>query len=316
MDKNGNVANFTETEQILLYNENLVVLNQIRGSIPVHWTQKVNLKYKPKIEIKPNSEVAFKLHMDNLLQKHSSILCVNLVDQKGSEGKLASTFKDLCNGYKSSSLKYLDFDFHHECKGNKFENIEKLVKQVESSLQTYGYFTYDLKVKKVISLQNGTIRTNCLDNLDRTNVTQSTFGKYFLLKQFEDFGIGKKDDKDFEKEFSFLFKNVWADNADAISTIYSGTGALKNDFTRTGKRSLYGLWCDFSNSVMRYYLNNFSDGKRQDSINLLLGKYQVINNQPSPFKERGVVYPVLKYVFFTGAFMGIVNLLMIFSGKE
>lgn len=254
--------------------------------------------------------------MDGLLQKHSNVLCVNLVNQTGSEKRLADEYKELCTTYSSPSLKYIHFDFHHECKGMKFENINKLVQQVDSNLQQYGYFSYDLKQKKAISLQNGTIRTNCLDNLDRTNVTQSTFGKYFLLKQFEDFGLTKKGEKDFESEFSFIFKNVWADNADAISSIYSGTGALKNDFTRTGKRSLYGLWSDFSNSVIRYYLNNFSDGKRQDSINLLLGKYQVVNNQPSPFKEKGLFYPLLKYVFFTGAFMGIVNLLMIFSGKE
>jgi len=254
-----------------------------------------------------------KTHMDSLLQKHSSILCINLVDQKGSEKKLADLYKELCVGYKSTNLKYIDFDFHHECKGMKFENIEKLVKNVESDLQTYGYFSYDLKVNKVISLQNGTIRSNCLDNLDRTNVTQSTFGKYFLIKQFEDFTIMKKGDKEFGSEFSFTFKNTWADNADAISTIYSGTGALKNDFTRTGKRSFYGLYSDGSNSVMRYFLNNFSDGKRQDSINLFLGKYQVAPNQPSPFREQGVIYPYLKYIFFTGAVMGFFNLIMIFS---
>ena len=32
--------------------------------------------------------------------------------------------------------------------------------------------------------------------------------------------------------FERVFKNVWADNADVISKLYSGTGALKTDFTR------------------------------------------------------------------------------------
>ena len=32
--------------------------------------------------------------------------------------------------------------------------------------------------------------------------------------------------------FENLFKNVWADHADMISIQYSGTGALKTDFTR------------------------------------------------------------------------------------
>ena len=33
-------------------------------------------------------------------------------------------------------------------------------------------------------------------------------------------------------QFENLFKNVWADHADMISIQYSGTGALKTDFTR------------------------------------------------------------------------------------
>ena len=32
--------------------------------------------------------------------------------------------------------------------------------------------------------------------------------------------------------FEDLFKNVWADHADMISIQYTGTGALKTDFTR------------------------------------------------------------------------------------
>ena len=56
---------------------------------------------------------------------------------------------------------------------------------------------------------------------------------------------------------------VWADHADAISMQYSGTGALKTDFTRTGKRSKYGVIRDFSNSILRYYKNHYQDGARQ-----------------------------------------------------
>ena len=33
-------------------------------------------------------------------------------------------------------------------------------------------------------------------------------------------------------QFENLLKNVWADHADMISIQYSGTGALKTDFTR------------------------------------------------------------------------------------
>lgn len=65
--------------------------------------------------------------------------------------------------------------------------------------------------------------------------------------------------------FESLFKSVWADNADVISTQYSGTGALKTDYTRTGKRTKWGLVRDGINSLTRYYKNNFTDGFRQVS---------------------------------------------------
>jgi Phosphoinositide polyphosphatase (Sac family) len=65
--------------------------------------------------------------------------------------------------------------------------------------------------------------------------------------------------------FESLFKSVWADNADVISIQYSGTGALKTDYTRTGKRTKWGLVRDGINSLTRFYKNNFMDGFRQVS---------------------------------------------------
>jgi len=66
----------------------------------------------------------------------------------------------------------------------------------------------------------------------------------------------------------FLFFLAWADNGDAISRQYAGTGALKSDFTRTGKRSQKGVMKDGFNSLSRYYINNFKDGLRQVIIPL------------------------------------------------
>lgn len=88
---------------------------------------------------------------------------------------------------------------------------------------------------------------------------------------------------------------IWSDNADIVSTEYSGTGALKTDFTRTGKRTRYGLFKDGVNSAIRYYKNNFADGFRQDSIDLFLGNYSVVEGEgvvkPCPLRiDRGWKY--------------------------
>ncbi len=61
IDSNGNVSNYVETEQILIFNNEISNSNnpttkifsylQIRGSIPILWTQNPTLKYKPPVEI-------------------------------------------------------------------------------------------------------------------------------------------------------------------------------------------------------------------------------------------------------------------------
>lgn len=58
-----------------------------------------------------------------------------------------------------------------------------------------------------------------------------------------------------------------------MSRAYSGTGALKTDFTRTGKRTSAGLLADGYNSITRYVCNNFTDGPRQDAYDLFLGTH-------------------------------------------
>lgn len=116
----------------------------------------------------------------------------------------------------------------------------------------------------IISTQNGVFRTNCVDCLDRTNVVQSMLAKRSLQQILEKLNIVRIGQKvETITALDALFKNVWADNADLISIQYSGTGALKTDFTRTGKRTVQGMFQDGVNSLTRYFKNNFNDGFRQ-----------------------------------------------------
>lgn len=99
----------------------------------------------------------------------------------------------------------------------------------------------------------------------------------------------------FSDKFMWQFRNIWADNGDVISQQYAGTGALKADFTRTGKRRLRGGLHDGMNSLTRYYLNNFVDGQRQDALDLFLGlrKVAVVEQQP---KREVLIQSRLWYV--------------------
>ena len=68
---------------------------------------------------------------------------------------------------------------------------------------------------------------------------------------------------------------MWANHGDDISLQYAGTGALKSGFTRTGVRTKAGLADDGWKSGLRYYLNNFEDGHKQDALDLVSGSYVI-----------------------------------------
>jgi len=116
----------------------------------------------------------------------------------------------------------------------------------------------------VLNNQVGIFRTNCIDCLDRTNVVQSLLAKRILQVQLIKLSIiGETDSIESNHKLHQVFRDMWADNGDFLSKQYAGTGALKSDFTRTGKRTLFGMARDGVNSLTRYYLNNFQDGFRQ-----------------------------------------------------
>ena len=105
---------------------------------------------------------------------------------------------------------------------------------------------------------------------------QSVFSRNIAHKQLWKMGISEKPlGTPFEKFFGQLeecFRESWTDNADQVSILYSGTPALKTDFTRTGKRSMKGTINDGKNSVFRLYINNFCDGYNHDCLDVALGK--------------------------------------------
>ena len=74
--------------------------------------------------------------------------------------------------------------------------------------------------------------------------------------------------EEFPPALEAVFREGWTDNADVMSYLYTGTPALKTDFTRTGKRTYRGAINDGINSVTRFYINNFTDGYYHDCLDI------------------------------------------------
>ncbi|GLD99718.1 hypothetical protein PINS_up008446 [Pythium insidiosum] len=295
IDDDGNVANFVETEQIALFADGRQTsFVQIRGSIPVYWSSPVSMKYAPTVYQRQDAARdtdAFLKHAYELMALYGRVVMVNLIDKKKEQLRLGEAFAKTVaaaatrDSHVLANVRLVWFDFHHECRRMQWQHLDKLLAQVDDDFQDYGFFARGAD-GSVTHTQSGVVRTNCMDNLDRTNVVQSLFARRSLLLQLHETAALKGDVlsspfADLER----VFKHVWGNNADAISLHYAGTGALKTDFTRTGKRTKRGALQDAYNSCLRYVLNNFVDGHRQDVVDLLLGRYTVSRSRPSPFSS-------------------------------
>lgn len=310
IDDDGNVANFVESETIYWspsttvgessVNEKAAGIcfsyAQIRGSVPVFWEQAAGLiPGQQKITVTRSAEgtqPAFDKHFGDLEQNYGSIHVVNLLSEtKPGEAELTKLYRF---GVRNSSLNHsgdkesrdydllreTEFDFHAETKGpNGYEAASLIRRLIENSAEGFAYYLSEEieepaeddqeKAQRrtiVVLQQEGVFRTNCLDCLDRTNLIQTIISQMAIESFLGHRGARAASD------FWMRHSSLWADNGDALSRIYAGTGALKSSFTRHGKMSIAGAIADARKSATRLYINNFADKGRQNTIDVLLGR--------------------------------------------
>ncbi|KAL8708615.1 MAG: hypothetical protein Q9220_006551 [cf. Caloplaca sp. 1 TL-2023] len=337
IDELGHVANFNETEQIVVLNDDsrglggmggergvqdgklgglegrdMQVLSfvQTRGSVPVYWAEINKLRYTPDLQVRGVESAlgAAKLHFDEQIRSYGENYLVNLVNQRGREDQVKQAYEQVVRMLITSPdesveanhvtseklhileashknqhydhLHYIYFDFHNETKGLRWHRAQLLLEQLKDGLVQGQYFRgVDMPGDsqgrlEVRNRQTAVVRTNCMDCLDRTNVVQTMLARWTLSRQLVDIGVLRSGESaDDDAAFQILFRNIWADNADVVSKSYSGTGALKTDFTRTGERTRAGMVQDLNNSITRYVKNNFGDGPRQDAFDIFLGAF-------------------------------------------
>ncbi|XP_012527585.2 phosphatidylinositide phosphatase SAC2 isoform X2 [Monomorium pharaonis] len=270
VDDDGKCANYVETEQLVWYHDHQVSFVQVRGSVPVYWSQP-GYKYKPPPRIdkdETETQIAFEKHFDEELELYGPICIVNLVEQAGKEKIIWEAYSNHVFNYNHSDITYTTFDFHEYCRGMHFENVSILVNALATIVADMGYCWRDKQ--GTICMQKGVFRVNCIDCLDRTNVVQTALGKAVMEIQFSKLGLIPPDGI-LPANIRQTFQSLWANNGDIISKQYAGTNALKGDYTRTGERKFTGLMKDGMNSANRYYLNRFKDVYRQATIDMMLG---------------------------------------------
>ncbi|XP_068187032.1 synaptojanin-1 isoform X2 [Antennarius striatus] len=283
----GQVANFVETEQVIFMDDKVSSFIQIRGSIPLFWEQpgiqkksikgvllQLNDNRHPKqldenphlvgshrVKLSRGFEAnapAFERHFTALRNLYGKQVIINLLGSKEGEHMLSKAFQShLKASEHATSVKMVNFDYHQNVKGGKADKLHSVLKPYLSKfIEECGWFYYSGETG-IARTQGGTIRTNCLDCLDRTNSVQAFFALEMLPKQLEEMGLTEKPQ--LVARFQEVFRTMWSANGDSISKIYAGTGALD------GKAKLK----DGARSVTRTIQNNFFDSSKQEAIDIL-----------------------------------------------
>ncbi|CAJ0579985.1 unnamed protein product, partial [Mesorhabditis spiculigera] len=216
----GHVANFVETEQLILFDNQESSFVQIRGSIPLFWDQpglQVG-SHKVKLRAFEASAPAYKRHFLSLEKNYKDIVVT-----QHKKTKLLDT------------VPFIEFDYHARMKASR-ENINYLKKDLQRYVDQHGFF--HCVDGKVLRTQSGVVRTNCLDCLDRTNSVQTVLGIQSVGNQVTAMRI-ESANVNMQQRFEETLKDVWVRNGDQCSIIYAGTGALEGKSKASQYRNFY-----------------------------------------------------------------------------
>ncbi|CAH9129772.1 unnamed protein product [Cuscuta epithymum] len=159
-----------------------------------------------------------------------------------------------------------------------FNSLSKLDKDIDSNRQ----IGKDNSANVAPWFQSGVLRTNCIDCLDRTNVAQYAYGLEALGRQLHAMALTDKPKVDPSSSIASALMDMYQSMGDALAQQYGGSAAHNTVFPeRQGKWKATTQSREFLKSIKRYYSNAYTDGEKQDAINLFLGYFQPQEGKPA-----------------------------------
>lgn len=130
--------------------------------------------------------------------------------------------------------------------------------------------------------QSGVLRTNCIDCLDRTNVAQYAYGLEALGRQLQAMQMSVEPKVDPDSSIATALMDMYWSMGDALAQQYGGSAAHNTVFPdKQGKWKATTQSREFLKSIKRYYSNAYTDGEKQDAINLFLGYFRPKDGKPA-----------------------------------
>ncbi|SBS81552.1 inositol 5-phosphatase, putative [Plasmodium malariae] len=305
VNSKGYSANEVESEIILFEKNNLnAILSyvQLRGSVPIIWNQSINytLLKKPKIKCTKN-DINFtcsKNHFQLLFRKYGyPVTVVNLLSKKkhSDEDNLSKEYKDCIDTLnralpKEIQIVYKHLDLRKAYKiGTKYTqyNLKLLF---NFSIKNIGFFY--IHNSKLVLMQRGILRFNCVDCLDRTNAAQLFLNIYTFIKFMKIIKLLKKNNININ-DISHL-SQLYEQLGDAIAKQYAGSTAHKK-YTPGQHINFFIQSKELFTSIKRYYISSFNDLEKQKCINLYLG---VIDSKLEHIKNSNELDTFVHNVYF------------------
>lgn len=226
-----------------------------------------------------------KKHFRDLIMKYGSeIFCVNLLKtdkaEREREGILTDKYKE--------ALSFINKEIHPQGHQITFTHLDvkgllrrdaedftsKATKVSQSAWEKTGMFIYsddlDKQESTYIRFQQGVLRSNCVDCLDRTNLMQMIANEIILPKQITKL-LNLEEISVIELADSVLdeFRSVSTRMGDFISLQYGGSAAHRQKLYKIRGKHTF----DIVTSVHRHFSNAVSDKSKQLQNDLFIGAY-------------------------------------------
>ncbi|KAL6067859.1 phosphatidylinositol-3,5-bisphosphate 5-phosphatase [Balamuthia mandrillaris] len=314
----GKVANDVETEQILRGSiplfwsqDNSVMVPKppilVQRADPFYTAsilhfQDLFARYGAPIFILNLVKSAEKKPRESILRQEFT-LCVDFLNSSLPDDKkieyIAWDFHKAAKGKKKKSTKAATLSPQRarlqgkEQASSSLDAISHLEQLAKRALKRVGFFYIGNRRRKPLNReeeqescrleQSGAVRTNCIDNLDRTNAVQFIVGKCALGHQLHALGMSSNPKIDFSNEICLQLMDMYQDMGNSIALQYGGSGLVNTMQTYSihNAHNLTSQSRDLLTSFKRYYSNSFTDAEKQDSINLFLGNFIPWKHSPS-----------------------------------
>ncbi|KOS13924.1 polyphosphoinositide phosphatase [Malassezia pachydermatis] len=271
----------------------------MRGSIPIYWTQdSTNMSPKPPIELSIVDPyfIPAALHFNELFHAYGTpVIVLNLIkgkERQPRESKLRDAYDECVKQLnqflpknqdgKNRQIQYLAWDMSRASKSRNADVIGFLEQLAETTLQETHFFHSGpvpipfrdsaLAHTSPLLMQNGVVRVNCVDCLDRTNAAQFVLGKAALAYQLHALGLLQHPHLSFDSNAVNMLTEMYHDLGDTIALQYGGSALAHTTDTYRKINHWTSHSRDMLEGLRRYYANSFNDAEKQASIDLFLGQ--------------------------------------------